>query len=494
MVVVSLLDSASHLYRLFFAMFSYIHSFYALVATLILSNSILVAHAGHVRFHKHHLKAHQHLHPRIANAEQGHGVSSKANLLSRDTNSTNTTDVSQILSDTTAFAKWIDVWATSTNASNSASSIAQVQEEARTYGAKMQTWLQANTASTSSTVQRIQLYFTTLNQWMDNWVAQANSTDPVAAKNSLQADIQEYVSWMTTLIGNLNSSSATGTAILSAIPSAAPSAVESLPSHLATSSFADAQVSFPAAGATTTSFVTAFVTSTTTLVSTSIIQSSSPPASSGILSVVSSSASSSGGGQFVQLPSSSISDSQSSTVSTTLVTSATASLAATVAASSSVSPNAPGPSSGFNPKASDNVAVYFGQTAATGQVPLPQLCSDASINIVLLAFLNDYFSTSPTNFGPFTAEVLAPQVTACQQQGKIVLLSLGGAKEYSESTFTDDTEATAFAHTLWNGFGGGTAGGGSRPFGSVKFDGFDVGEPPFNRLAFRKINLTYIYR
>ena len=470
-------------------MFSYIHSFYALVATLILSNSILIAHAGHVRFHKHHLKAHQHLHPRIANAEQGHGVSSKANLFSRDINSTNITDVSQILSDTTAFAKWIDVWAASTNASNSALSIAQVQEEARTYEAKMQTWLQANTASTSSTIQRIQIYFTTLNQWMENWVSQANSTDSVAAKNSLQADVQEYVSWMTTLIGNSNSSSATGTGTSSAIPSAAPSTVESLPGRLATSSFADAQVSFPAAGATTTSFVTAFVTSTTTLVSTSTIQSSSPPASSGILSAASSSASSSDGGQFDQLPSSNISYTQSSAVSTTLVTSTTASLSATAATSSSVSSNAPGPSSGFNPKASDNVAVYFGQTAAAGQVPLPQLCSDASIDIVLLAFLNDYFSTTPTNFGPFTPEKLAPQVTACQQQGKIVLLSLGGAKEYSESTFTDDSEATTFAHTLWNGFGGGTASGSSRPFGSVKFDGFDIGEPPADRLTFRKNNL-----
>ena len=458
------------------------HSFYALVATLILSKSLAVVHAGHVRLHRHHLRMHQDLHPRIP--DHGHTVHNKAVLLTRDTTSTNTTGTSQILSDTTAFAEWIDAWAASTNTSNSASSIAQVQGKVKDYEGKMQTWLQANSASSTSTVQQIQSYFTTFSQWMDNWMVQANSTDPVAAKNTLQADVQEYITWMTTLIRTSNSTGAAGPAL--------PSATGSLSSSLATpliSSFVDAQVSIsPTAGATTTtSFVTALVTSTTTKVSTLMIQGSSLLASS----VASSVATSSNGGQFVQLPSYSNLDAQSSTVSTTLIISSTALPETTLAVSSPASSNSPHTSSKFNPRASDNVAVYFGQTAETGQVPLPKLCSDASIDIVLLAFLNDYFgasndagSTPSTNFGPFSPEQLAPQVTECQQQGKIVLLSLGGAKEYSKSTFTDDAEATTFAHTLWDSFGGGTADPSSRPFGSIKFDGFDIGKLFFNYLKF----------
>ena len=466
-------------------MFFSTRSFCTLMVTIILSNSIIVTQAGHARFHKHQSKSHAHLHRRTSNFDHSHAVVSNKAILSRDTNSTDITDASQILSDTTAFASWIDVWANSTNISNSASSMSQVEDAVKEYEEKVQNWLQVNKASSaSSTIQQIQGYFTTFSQWMDNWLVQANSTDSDSAKTSLQTDVREYTSWMSTLISTSNSSSAPDPAA----PSVSIPLVSSLALPLQ-SSFADAQVYFTTtqAATTTTSIATAFVTSTITQVSTLILSSSS----------LSASASNSDGGQFVQHSSSGIPSVPSSAPSTTLIISSSASPTTSVAASSSVSLSGPSQGSTFNPRAKDNVAVYFGQTAATAQIPLPKLCSDASIDIVLLAFLDDYYGASntpgsapSTNFGPFSPEQLAPQITACQQQGKVVLLSLGGAKEYSHSIFTDDAAAITFAHTLWDNFGGGTADSDSRPFGSVKFDGFDLDNESGSQVGYQAFTST----
>ena len=54
--------------------------------------------------------------------------------------------------------------------------------------------------------------------------------------------------------------------------------------------------------------------------------------------------------------------------------------------------SAPASSGSFNAKAKDNVAVYYGQSPATSQVTLAKLCSDDSVNIVILAFLSEFFS------------------------------------------------------------------------------------------------------
>ncbi|MCJ1299057.1 hypothetical protein MMC08_001848 [Hypocenomyce scalaris] len=149
----------------------------------------------------------------------------------------------------------------------------------------------------------------------------------------------------------------------------------------------------------------------------------------------------------------------------------------------------------FNADASNNVAVYYGQTAATGQVNLTSLCEDQSVDIVILAFLTEYFGPGgyPTvNFGAtcggqsqeqqqagasglLSCGILASQVATCQEIGKKVLLSLGGA--ISTSSFNSDQQATQFAIQLWNLFGGGSNySTGLRPFGSIKVDGFDIGK------------------
>ena len=172
-----------------------------------------------------------------------------------------------------------------------------------------------------------------------------------------------------------------------------------------------------------------------------------------------------------------------------------------VTSSAPAAPAAPAAGSGaassgsFNAKAKDNVAVYYGQSPATSQVTLAKLCADDSVNIVILAFLSEFFSAGglPTmDFGPacggqsdqmkskgatgmLQCGQMATDIATCQSAGKKILLSLGGAT--AQTAFTDDNQATTFASTLWNLFGGGTGlDAGLRPFGKTTIDGFDVGK------------------
>ncbi|RCH80995.1 Chitinase 1 [Rhizopus stolonifer] len=61
-------------------------------------------------------------------------------------------------------------------------------------------------------------------------------------------------------------------------------------------------------------------------------------------------------------------------------------------------------------------------------------------------------------------------IKACQNKGKTILLSLGGAA--GSYGFSNDDDATAFADTLWDTFGNGESD--TRPFGDAIVDGFDL--------------------
>ncbi|KAI9880790.1 MAG: hypothetical protein M1830_000226 [Pleopsidium flavum] len=146
----------------------------------------------------------------------------------------------------------------------------------------------------------------------------------------------------------------------------------------------------------------------------------------------------------------------------------------------------------FNATASDNVAVYFGQSGATGMTNLTKMCLDPNVDIVILAFLVTFFGPGgypSINFGAACAGqtpqmqaqasglldcgALASQIARCQSLGKKLFLSLGGY--VSTTSFQNDMQATKFAETLWNLFGAGTdLDPGLRPFGKVKIDGFDI--------------------
>ncbi|TIA16032.1 glycoside hydrolase [Aureobasidium pullulans] len=148
----------------------------------------------------------------------------------------------------------------------------------------------------------------------------------------------------------------------------------------------------------------------------------------------------------------------------------------------------------FKPTRKNNVAVYYGQTPTTQTGDLLALCQSSNVDIVVLAFVTSFFTNGgfpSANFGPSCkgstraqqlhapglqdCTDLAPEITACQQLGKPVLVSLGGY--YSNVTFTStsDTEAIQLAQNLWDLFGAGDGLDPSlRPFGSIVIDGFDL--------------------
>ncbi|KAG0678280.1 Endochitinase 1 [Kluyveromyces marxianus] len=128
-----------------------------------------------------------------------------------------------------------------------------------------------------------------------------------------------------------------------------------------------------------------------------------------------------------------------------------------------------------------NVAVYWGQASAGSQESLGTYCQSDNVDIVLLSFLYSFPDNLAVNFasactdtfedGLLHCSSIAADIKTCQDKGKKVLLSMGGA--IGSYGFTDDKQAEDFATTLWNTFGEGSADGVERPFDSAVVDGFD---------------------
>ena len=150
------------------------------------------------------------------------------------------------------------------------------------------------------------------------------------------------------------------------------------------------------------------------------------------------------------------------------------------------------------------MAVYFGQTDATGSTTLAKQCADQNIDIVILAFVvsrNDSGGLYPgVNFGAacggqtslmeaeapgllFCSE-LATDIDTCQTAyGKKVLLSIGGGGQ--SIIFNAASDASAFGSILWDLFGPpGNVDINLRPFGDVSVDGFDIGKELAASLGF----------
>lgn len=144
-----------------------------------------------------------------------------------------------------------------------------------------------------------------------------------------------------------------------------------------------------------------------------------------------------------------------------------------------------------------NLAVYWGQDSygisnpsdsANWQKDISYYCADDTINTIPIAFLNVFYSTgglpsinlantcSNANQSDFSGTALlncsflAAGIQACQSKGKIVTISLGGSS--GSIGFSDDTQAKAFAQTIWDLFLGGSSN--TRPFGSAVLDGIDL--------------------
>lgn len=144
----------------------------------------------------------------------------------------------------------------------------------------------------------------------------------------------------------------------------------------------------------------------------------------------------------------------------------------------------------FNNSRRDNLVVYWGQSSNTThpQHRLAFYCADNVIDVFPIAFLHKFLGTggapeinlantcNPGENGTFpgtsliNCASLAPDITSCQAKGKIITLSLGGAE--GSFGFQSSSQATAFAHTIWNMFLGGSSA--TRPFGHAVLDGIDL--------------------
>ncbi|MCJ1395767.1 hypothetical protein MMC18_008653 [Xylographa bjoerkii] len=308
------------------------------------------------------------------------------------------------------------IWFSQVNATTSPSYISQLQNLIQPHQAWMTTWLgTAASNQPEAQIQQLEADSDAFNGWMAAWFATYSAMDSPTAISLLQLEIETYEWWLSTWL----------------ITAGAGSVATPLPTI------------------------------------------ASPVASSTLGSTT---------------PSSLLAATLTGTIISTIATSATTT---TTAGPSPVSKK-----SAFNATAKDNVMVYFGASPLTGIVPLSQICMDDAVDIVTLAFVNGFFLPNGggyplVDFGAASGNIdtaqtaagangllwcpdLASQIEACQNSGKIVLLSLGGATAVY-NTFANVTQAETMAETLWDLFGGNsTIDVNLRPFGSVVVDGFDI--------------------
>lgn len=456
-------------------------SFSALTAIAFsLSLHCALTSAGHARFHGNQVGTHQRLHQRNHLLHPRQSSHPGDDLVKRQS------DIQRLQTEATAFAQWMTAWFASTNATNSAASIGQVKDEVHAHQVVLQTWLNApsTTASiTPSNLQQLRLEVDAFNGWTTVWIASANATDAASAVALLKQEVEAYKGWLNAWIAAAASGVTVSVPAVLMPPVAPPST---------------------AGAATTTSFVTvrststatriAVVTATSSLIVSPVPAVAAPPTSS--LAVSSSIPAADATPAPVSVAAEKVATPAGSSAPPGAVFAPVRSSTASPspAPSAAKSPSVPASRSGFNAQASDNVAVYFGQTDQTGNVGLDRICADDSVDIVVLAFLTLISGGGGypgLNFGAacggqtdamkaagatdlLDCPLMKTHIQTCQSKGKIVLLSIGGA--VASSTFAGDGEAAKFAQQLWDLFGAGTGlDKGMRPFGDVVLDGFDFG-------------------
>lgn len=179
----------------------------------------------------------------------------------------------------------------------------------------------------------------------------------------------------------------------------------------------------------------------------------------------------------------------------------------------------------FDPLAKDLNVVYYGQSNLTGDVSLTQVCSDASIDVVILGFIKSFY-TSPEDKSNKKINItmhfrdrcsaataaqkdagqpglldcvggdsdsFADEIAGCQQLGKKVLISAGSAS--GDLYIPDSKAAGKLAKVLWNLFLGGTDKKVKpiRPFGEVVLDGFDLGESSLFSLKIMDFDGSFVW-
>ncbi len=356
---------------------------------------------------------------------------------------------------------------------------------------------------------------TTFRGWIEAWFASTATADPGAAVAQLKEEFEAYDSWISAWLNSTVGIAPAPAPIFSSVPlppsqhpSLAPnSAISSVPliiMTLPTTSVLQPIVTSPQAS-TSSGLMSPY---NETLSENPSLSGSSQATQSSIVVPPKSVISAPLGTSSIVQPPISIATALSTDTSNTLplpsVTPVTSSSPAT-----SVRSNPRGSGGVFNAGSNSNIAVYYGQTAATSQVPLAQMCRDSNVDIVILAFLTVIAGPGgyPTvNFGAacstsspaqtakgatglLSCPTMAADITTCQGLGKKIMLSLGG--EDSNTAFTSTAQAQSFANQVWNLFGSGTGEDSDvRPFGSTILDGIDIGKLRFVQMADAKHLLT----
>ncbi|KAJ2851321.1 Chitinase 2 [Coemansia brasiliensis] len=134
----------------------------------------------------------------------------------------------------------------------------------------------------------------------------------------------------------------------------------------------------------------------------------------------------------------------------------------------------------FDVNCNTNYASYYGQNSARNQKTLGEYCKDAVEDVIVLAFMNgfpnillNFANACETTFEGSTllhCPNMAKDIKYCQSQGKAVILSMGGAS--GAYGFSGDSDAVAFADTVWNMFFKGNSD--KRPFDDAVLDGIDL--------------------
>lgn len=137
------------------------------------------------------------------------------------------------------------------------------------------------------------------------------------------------------------------------------------------------------------------------------------------------------------------------------------------------------------------LVIYWGQNENSKEKTLSETCDQNQYNTIVIGFIfefgkeniqdaNGYPSVNFSNHcqTPFDSKNpnflncpdIGEDIVYCQNKGKKILLSMGGA--VGKYGFSDDNDADTVATKIWNVFLGGTDT--KRPFGSAVLDGIDL--------------------
>ena len=135
-----------------------------------------------------------------------------------------------------------------------------------------------------------------------------------------------------------------------------------------------------------------------------------------------------------------------------------------------------GMSSSFD--AAPTIAIYWGPNSAGTCVSISDICQDTNYDTVIVSFVSTFYNQNELPKLDITCHnahlhMVAHQIKQCQDQGKRVLISLGGYG--SAPYYVNDIDAEDFARVIWQMFLGGRNNSVHRPFGKqVNLDGVDL--------------------